>query len=293
MLAVMGTVALDTLALVDRLPARNEAARVREVRDDFGGCAGNVAAGLAGLGLEPRLVSSVGRDFPRTEYGQRLKRLGVDLAGLHFSDLPTSRAFLFTDPKGAQQIYYFPGASVEMAQCPPFRAGIAHFAAGEVACYPAFMARCERVSFDPGQETFHRGPEEIRACLPHVDYLFLNEHELRFLGKALDLSLEEILEAGPQVLIESRGPKGQVLHLPDRREASPAAKARLVDPSGAGDAHRAGFLYGLARGRKLETCARLGSVMAAFALEAVGAQSNLPSEAQLRERYKREFGSPP
>jgi ribokinase len=292
-LAVMGTVAMDTLALVERLPARNETARVTEVRDDFGGCAGNVAAGLATLGLRPRLVSSVGRDFPRTEYGQRLKRIGADLAGLHYSDLPTARAFLFTDKAGAQQIYYSPGASVEMGRCEPFKAGIAHFAAGEISAYPAFMARCERVGFDPGQEVFHRDPEEIRRCLPHTDYLFVNEHELRQLQKGLGMGIEDFLRVGPEVVVESRGPKGQVLHMRDQRVTCPAAKARLVEPSGAGDAHRAGFLYGLARGYRLEVCARLGSVMAAFVLEAVGAQGNLPSEAKLRERYKREFGSLP
>jgi nucleoside kinase len=290
-LAVMGTVAMDTLALVERLPGRNETSRITEVRDDFGGCAGNVAAGLASLGLRPRLVSSVGRDFPRGAYGQRLKRLGVDLGGLHFSDLPTSRAFLVTEPKGAQQIYFFPGASAEMGLCAPFAAGIAHFAAGEIAAYPPFMAACDRVAFDPGQEVFHRDPAHIAACLPHVDYLFLNEHELRFLGKALGMGIPDFLAAGPQVVVESRGPKGQVLHLRDQRIPCPPAKARPVEPSGAGDAHRAGFLYGLAKGLKLEACARLGSVMASFALEAVGAQTNLPTEAQLLARHKREFGA--
>lgn len=287
----MGTVAMDTLALVERLPGRNEAARVREVRDDFGGCAGNVAAALATLGLRPRLVSSVGRDFPKTDYGQRLKRLGVGLGALHYSDLPTGRAFLFTDPRGVQQIYYSPGASVEMGRCEPFRAGIAHFAAGEISAYPRYMQRCERVSFDPGQETFHRDPADIEACLEHTDFLFLNEHELKFLGKALGKGIEELLDAGPEVVIESRGPKGALLHMRDQRLTVPAAKARPVEPSGAGDAHRAGFLYGLARGLKLDACARLGSVCAAFVLEAVGAQTNLPTEAQLLERYKREFGA--
>lgn len=289
----MGTVALDTLALVDRLPLRNETALVKEVRDDFGGTAGNVAAGLATLGLRPRLVSSVGRDFPKSDYGQHLRRLGVELGALHFSDLPTARAFLFTEPRGAQQIYYSPGASLEMGRCGTFKAGIAHFAAGEISAYPRFMERCDRVSFDPGQESFHRDPKDIKACLPHVDYLFVNEHELQHLQKCLGMGIEDFLRVGPEVVVESRGPKGQVLHMRDQRVTCPAAKARRVEPSGAGDAHRAGFLYGLARGYKLEVCARLGSVMAAFVLEAVGAQGNLPSEAKLRERYRREFGGLP
>jgi len=289
----MGSVAMDTLALVERLPARNEVALVREVREDYGGTAGNVAANLASLGLKPRLLGSVGRDFARGDYAQHLRRLGVHLDNLHHSAHPTGRAFLFTDPHGAQQIYYSPGANLEMGSCEPLAAGIAHFSSGEIRAYPAFMARCETVSFDPGQEVFHRDPEHIRACLEHVDYLFLNEHELRFLGRALSMGVPEFLRAGPRVLVESRGEKGQVLHQPDGKLACPAAKARLVDPSGAGDAHRAGFLYGLARGLKLEACARLGSVCAAFAIESVGAQSNLPTEAALRERYKREFGALP
>jgi ribokinase len=289
----MGTVAFDTIALVERLPARNETARVREVREEHGGCAGNVAVALATLGLRPHLVSSVQRDFARTGYGQKLKGLGVELSGLHYSALPSSQAFLFTDPKGSQQIFFSPGAGVEMGKCPPFRAGIAHFAAGEVSCYPEFMQRCERVSFDPGQETFHRDPQDIARCLPHVDYLFANEHELAFLKKALGLGVPELLEKGPEVVVESRGARGQLLHMRDQRLATPPARARTADPSGAGDAHRAGFLYGLARGYKLETCAKLGSVMAAFVIEAVGAQSNLPTEALLKQRYKREFGELP
>jgi ribokinase len=287
----MGTVALDTLALVDRLPHSNEATRVREARDEPGGCAGNVAAGLALLGLRPRLVSSVHRDFPRTAYGQRLKRLGVDLQGLHYSALPTSRAFLFTDTKGDQHIYYAPGASLEMGLCAPFEAGIAHFAAGELTAYPPLMERCDKVAFDPGQEVFQRDAREVLRCLEHTDYFFVNEHELAHLRKHLRLDVAELLEEGPEVVVESRGAKGQWLHRRGERIVCPPAKARVVEPSGAGDAHRAGFLYGLARGHKLEQCARLGSVMAAFVLEAVGAQSNLPTEEQLLARYKKEFGA--
>lgn len=293
MLTVVGTVAFDTMARVPALPEREATAGVLELRPDLpGGTGGNVALALARLGAPPRLVSAVGEDFADCAYERALKEAKVDISGLHRASAPTSRAYVFFDGAGHQNTFFFAGASRALAQADARVSGRVHFAAGEISCYPKLMEQADWVSFDPGQEVFHRDLGELTACLPHVDLLFLNRHEREILESREGWTLDRLLGEGIGMVVETRGAGGCVVHTPKAHFAAPAVPATPRDPTGAGDAHRAGFLYGLERGAELGVAARFASVMGAFAVETVGAQGH-PTLDEAVKRYRAAFDESP
>lgn len=287
---VTGTIAFDTVVTVARLPVRNETARVERLSLLPGGAAGNVAFGLARLGARPRLVAAVGPDFAGSEYEARLRAVGVDLSGLLRLGLPTAHAVLASDPAGDQHVYFYPGASHLLADAPAPAAGIGHFTAGPIDRYASRMRACRTVAFDPGQECFHRDVAEITRLFPLVDVLFLNEHELARLRDAEGWTVRRLLDAGPDAVLVTLGAAGQEVHTRDGTERVPAVPVRVVEPTGAGDAHRTGFLHALAAGADVAAAARLGAVVASFAVSSLGTQAGLPTLAEARERYEKAFG---
>lgn len=294
MLTVVGTVALDTLAQVRNLAEAEETAGVVRLHPDLpGGTGGNVSMALARLGAPARLVSAVGPDFPGSSYERLLRQANVALDGLMHVPTPMSRAYIFFDGNGRQMTYFAPGASVSLTSEVSI-GGDAHFCAGEISTYPAFMEKCARVSFDPGQEVFHRDLKQILDCLPLVRILFLNKHELAHLEKVAGMDVPRLLEAGPEALVESRGAEGTLVHTRSGRFAAPGASVPAVaDPTGAGDAHRAGFLYALSRGADLGAAARFANVIGSFAVEKVGAQTGHPTLDDAVERHERVYKERP
>jgi len=290
---VVGTVAFDTLARVRTLPDPEATAGILELHPDLpGGTAGNVAMALARLGARPRLVSAVGPDFEGSRVEAALREAGVDLSGLAATRAPTARAYVFFDSEGRQVTFFHAGASRDLpdAQMAP---GRAHFCAGEIARYPSLMRRAEWVSFDPGQEVFHRDLAEVTACLPETDLLFLNRHERDRLEKDAGHDLARIFAAGVGAVVESRGAEGTLVHTPSGRFAAPGVPAAAVDPTGAGDAHRAGFLFALERGADYGRAARFANVCGSFVVEAVGAQAGQPTLAEALARHEKVYGERP
>jgi ribokinase len=294
MLTVVGTVAFDTLALVKALASVEQTGGVTRLQPDTpGGTAGNVALALARLGMPSRVIGSVGPDFVSSAYASAFAAAGIDAQGLVVGSLPTSRAYIFFDERGAQMTYFYGGASTEFVARPAtLPGGRAHFCAGEIAQYPALMEAADWVSFDPGQEVFHRDFGEIEACLALVDLLFLNKHELAiFEEKGWDL--RRFLDAGGEAVVETRGREGTLVHTKAGRFAAPAINVRAIDPTGAGDAHRAGFLFALERGADLGNAARFANVLGSFAVEHVGAQAGHPTLEQALERHQKAYGEAP
>lgn len=294
MLTVVGTLAFDTLARVQALPSKEETGGVLDlVADAPGGTAGNVAVALARLGAPPRLLAAVGPDFAASPYAATLAAEGVDVRAHVVPSASTSRAYVFYDGHGGQVTYFHPGASSQFRADPAAVAGErVHFCAGEIARYPPLMEAAGWVSFDPGQELFHRPFEDVAACLDHVDVLFLNRHELRVMENH-GWGLRRFFQAGATAVVETRSGEGTLVHSATGRFAAPAAPVRAVDPTGAGDAHRAGFLYALERTSDLGAAARFANVVASFAVEHVGAQTGLPRLEEALARYEKSFGGRP
>lgn len=293
-LTVVGTVAFDTLARMSALPAPEETGGVIDLTPDApGGTGGNVSMGLARLGAAPRLLACVGRDFSASTYHAMLVAAGVDTSALSTSERPTSRAYIFVDEKGHQVTYFYAGASTEWrADAASVADARVHFAAGEIAEYPPLMRAARWSSFDPGQEIFHRDFAHIDACIPLCDLLFSNRHELRILEER-GWPIRRLLDEGPDAVVETRGAEGTLVHTAQGRYAAPAVGVRAVDPTGAGDAHRAGFLYALEKGADHGVAARFANAVGSFAVEHVGAQIGQPTLAQAVERYEKAYGARP
>lgn len=291
-LTVVGTLAFDTLARVKALATPEHTGGIASLQADApGGTAGNVAVALARLGARCRVVSAVGPDFARSAYAAQLEAAHVDLSALFVGSLPTSRAYVFFDEAGAQVTYFYGGASREFAPPPEsLRGHRAHFCAGEISKYPALMEQAAWASFDPGQELFHRDFAQIEACLPHADILFSNRHEIRIFEQH-GWTLARLLEAGIEAVVETRGGEGTIVHTRAGHFPAPAIGVRALDPTGAGDAHRAGFLYAIERGADHGGAARFANVLGSFAVEQIGAQAGLPTLAQAIERHEKAYGA--
>lgn len=292
---VTGTIAFDTVATVRRLPGRDETARVEGLRRMPGGAAGNVAKGLARLGLRPRVVAAVGPDFGGSDYERDLRDAGVDLDGLVRSDdVATAHAISASDPDGSQHVYFFPGAAYSLPSTTSAGSDVGHFCAGPLDRYAERMRACRVATLDPGQEVFHRDVADVVRLLPLADVVFLNEFEADRVHKAAGLDAAGILAEGPRVLVVTQGARGQVVHEADgARTHVPVVPANVVEPTGAGDAHRAGYLYATALGASPVDAARVGAVLASFAVAAMGTQAALPTLDEARTRFEKAFGAWP
>ncbi|EMR74358.1 sugar kinase, ribokinase [Thermoplasmatales archaeon SCGC AB-539-N05] len=294
-LLVVGNMAYDTICNVKFLPEKNQATLIDDldVTPYFGGCAGNVAVIAGGLGIKTGIFSIVDKNFRNSKYLKQLKKYNIDITHLYYSKTSIAHSFVFTNPNEDQQIFYYPGASSELNKYTfDFKDyDYVHFAAGEISVYHKFMKKAVKngciVSFDPGQELFHRPfKEQILSCFPYVSYLFLNHHEACFLLKSIKKSnIEDLFFEKTDAIIVSNGEKGCTIHSKDQIIKIPAVRpSKLMDPTGAGDAHRAGFLVGLIRGYGLEQSGKIASATSSFVIEEKGAQTAVPSWNMIKGR---------
>lgn len=288
---VAGTTAWDTILRVDDLPDPDTARRASQIVDVPGGCAANTAVALARFGHAPSLLTAVGNDFDEVGLRAHLEEEGVKLDHVHEAkEEVTARAVLTTDDNGRQTIAYHEGATPQMTSLEPVDSAIGHFAPGEITAYPELMQACKTVTYDPGQETFYRPIPDVLAPVPLTDILLVNEHEAERIAQAYG-GIEDLLEDVEAILVSDE--KGQRLITSDERTRLDGVQADPVDLTGAGDAFDAGFVHGLSQGWNLPDAARFGSVTAAFAIEAIGAQEGLPSLEEALDRYEEAYGSPP
>jgi len=236
-------------------------------------------------------LSAVGADFADSDAEQALVDEGVDLSHLvRCEDERTAAAMMATDQAPEQTIIYDEGATPRMTELTPVEADLGHFAPGEITAYPELMARVDRVVFDPGQEVFYRPVEEILAPLDHVDILVVNEHEAGRLGAAVDGGIEA-LAAECEALVVTHA-DGQRVHVDGDVVEIDAIEADVVDPTGAGDALSVGLLHGLAEGMGIPEACRYGGALAACVVEHVGAQTGLPTPAEVEQRLAEADASP-
>jgi ribokinase len=295
-LLVVGNTAYDTIAEVRFLPDRNRATSIKNITLSNGGCAGNVAVITSKLGIKTSIYSVVGEDFKDSSYFKELRRNGVDLSHLQFVEELTARSFIFTDENENQQIYYYPGASSKLVEREVDfgRFANVHFTAGELSVYRNLMKKAIdcTISFDPGQEMFHRPvKEQVIDCLPYVSYLFLNEYESKFLLDFIgSKDIRDLFRGRIRAIIESRGKDGAVLYKKDSEIHLPAVRVEKVrDPTGAGDAHRGGFLVGIMKGYEEEEACMIGNIVASFVIQGRGTQTNIPTWKEVEGLLKRMF----
>ncbi|MEU9224278.1 carbohydrate kinase family protein [Streptomyces massasporeus] len=303
-IAVAGSIATDHLMtfpgrivdqlLADRLDHVSLSFLVDtlEIRD--GGVAANIAYGLAGLGHHPLLVGTVGRDFH--PYGQRLAERGVDVSAVHISTTRhTARFLCTTDPDGNQIASFYAGAmteasAIDLVDVLRGHGGIdlVHIGADDPAAMLRHTRACRAHGLpfiaDPSQQLARLDGGEIRELVDGADHLFTNEYEHGLLLAKTGWTRDEVLQR-VGTWVTTLGEKGsRIERAHDPALDVPAVPAVTVaDPTGVGDAFRAGYLASLTTGQSPVTCARVGSALAALALSFVGTQTYTASPSRLRE----------
>ncbi len=261
----------------------------------FGGTAGNIAYALGLLGERPLVIGSLGHDF--AAYHERLMKVGanVDFVKI-FVDTPTAYLEVSTDEQEQQQFTMYPGA-MEYASAPDAEtlptdawAIVSPGNLEDMLGLPElYRARKQKYFFDPGQQIPQLSSHQLKAGIAGSYALISNEYELEAIMAKTGWSEADIL-ANVEVLITTHGAQGSRIHSGGVTTHIPVVAAREVkDPTGAGDAYRAGLLKGLNAGWSLETAAKFASIMGVYAVESLGAQGHQVTFAQAQERYKKTF----
>ena len=275
----------------------NVAFLVPELRREFGGCAGNIAYSLKLLGSDPLVMGTVGDDSPL--YVERLKRLGIKLSCVRqVPQTLTAQAFITTDLDDNQITAFHPGAmnhSHENRVTRDLGAGLAIVAPdgkeGMLQHARELAGLGIPFMFDPGQGLPMFSGEELLEFVEQASYVAVNDYEGRLLEERTGRKLED-LAPKLKALILTRGAEGSVIHADGQRVDIPCAKAQaVVDPTGCGDAYRAGLLYGIASGFDWLKTGRLASLMGAIKVASRGGQNHSVTRDELRRLFRSNFGS--
>jgi adenosine kinase len=281
--------------LPEQIHILNVAFLVPEMRREYGGCAGNIAYNLMLLGGDPTIMATVGDDA--TPYLERLDKLGLSRAQVrHVPGSFTAQAFITTDLDDNQITAFHPGAmgfshlnKVDRANAtlgivaPDGREGMMQHARDFAAAGVPFI-------FDPGQGLPMFNGDELLDFMRLADYACFNDYEAKLLCDRTGRSLEQ-LATEVEALIVTRGGEGSEIHFDGQCQTIPCVTAdAIVDPTGCGDAYRAGLLYGIANGFDWIKTGQLAAVMGAIKIAHRGGQNHQPSKAEIGRRYETAFG---
>jgi len=286
--------------LPEKIHILNVCFMVNGLRERFGGTAGNIAYNLALLGEKPVILATAGKDFG--PYREWLTKLGLPLDGIkEILEEFTAGAYITTDLADNQITGFNPGAMKHRSEYRFDRvdpaaalAIVAPASMEDMLTYTrAFKARGVPYIFDPGQSIPAWGSAPLREMTEGALALIVNDYELEMYQQKTGMVLEDILGLTP-TLISTQGDRGSCWRTLDCREDFPAVPPRRVsDPTGAGDAYRAGLLKGLAIRLSWPEAIRLGAVLASFCVEEQGTQEHRVEVQQFRKRYQQNFGPPP
>jgi adenosine kinase len=274
---------------------------VEDLQIRRGGIAPNICFGLAGLGLEPLLVGSVGEDF--ADYRAWLERHGIQTWPVRVSETQhTARFMCTTDSVNAQIGSFYAGAMAEarLIELQPIaeRAGgldLVVISPNDPEAMQRHTDECRSRGYnfvaDPSQQLAWLDGVQIKRLIDGATYLFSNDYEDGLITQKTGWSHDEIVErVGVRVI--TRGAKGSTIEVAGepRLDIPIAREIARVDPTGVGDAYRAGFLAGLAWRLPLERCAQLGSQLASYAIEVVGTQE-YRFEGTFLTRFEEAYGT--
>ena len=306
---VTGSIAYDTIMvfpdrfrnhlLADQLHILNVCFLTPQMRREFGGTAGNIGYNLKLLGDEPLLMATVGEDI--APYLARLDDLGIGHKHLkRIGGEFTAQAFITTDLDDNQITAFHPGAmnhSHENRIDARLGAHLAIIGPDGKEGMLQHSRQCaeHRIPFlfDPGQGLPMFSREELLEMVRLADYLAVNDYEGKLLEERTGRSLADLARE-LKALIATRGAHGSTIYASGRQIEIPViAATALVDPTGCGDAYRAGLLYGIARDWDWETTGRLASLMGSIKIAQRGPQNHKPSRDEIAQRYKKAFGTSP
>lgn len=262
-----------------------------------GGCAPNIAYTLALLGERPVLMATAGQDFP--EYRQWLEAHGVDTSLVReIPDKFSASFFCSSDRDNNQIASFYTGAMANAGELSFADAGpcdLAIISPNDPGAMVKYAQECRRLGikyiYDPGQQCARSSGEELREGIVGAHMLICNDYEYELIRQKTGLEAAAMLQQSAAVIV-TRGERGSTIWTCEAEYAIAAVPpVREADPTGVGDAFRAGFLRGLALGANYQVSAQIGSVAAAFVLEQTGAQSHTFSWAEFSRRYEQHFGA--
>ena len=285
----------DTL-LADQLHKVNVSFLVPTLRTEFGGCAANIAYNLNMLGGDPLIMAAIGQDGG--EYLERFAQLGISTRAIRkIGHAYTAQCFVTADLDNNQINAFHPGAMQfahenNVADCGPLRVaiiapdgrdGMLKHAADCATLALPFM-------FDPGQQLPMFSGAELIDFIGKASYVAANDYEFEMLMERTGLTLPDIA-ARLEALIITRGEHGSEIYAAGERYEIPCVKAAaVIDPTGCGDAYRAGLLYGITSGFDWPTTGRLASLMGAIKIAHQGGQNHVFTATDIADRFEQEFG---
>jgi adenosine kinase len=306
---ICGSVAYDTIMvfrdhfknhiLPDQIHILNVSFLVPELRREFGGCAGNIAYSLKMLGGDPLIMATVGEDCQ--PYAYRMEKLRLSQA--HMRQVPntfTAQAFITTDLDDNQITAFHPGAMNFSHQnhiseardvglgivAPDGREGMLQHAREFHEAGVPFI-------FDPGQGLPMFNGEELLNFIRQADYVATNDYEAKMLQERTGKNIEELSRL-VKALVVTQGAQGSLVVVNGKSETIPSVKpAQVVDPTGCGDAYRAGLLYGIANDFDWPTTGRLASLLGSIKIAQRGAQNHQFTRDEVSRRFRETFGRAP
>ena len=303
---ICGSMAFDTIMvfhdhfknhiLPDQIHILNVAFLVPDLRREFGGCAGNIAYTMKLLGGDPVIMATVGDDFG--PYRERLNQFGLDQSRIRgVPQSYTAQAFITTDLADNQITAFHPGAMNHAHEnrvtdaagitlgivAPDGRQGMLDHAQQFHEAGIPFI-------FDPGQGLPMFSGVELQRFVELADYVAVNDYEARLLQERTGHKLEQLAK-DVKALIVTLGAQGSRIYANGEVHELPAARPRaIMDPTGCGDAYRAGLMTGMQKGLDWPTCGRLAGLMGAIKIGHRGGQNHRFGWDEITERFKTEYG---
>jgi adenosine kinase len=303
---ICGSMAYDTIMvfndrfknhiLPDQIHILNVSFLVPDMRREFGGCAGNIAYSLKMLGGDPLIMATVGQDWQ--PYSYQLEKLRLSTAHIRQVEQTfTAQAFITTDMDDNQITAFHPGAMNHshlnhIGEAKDVGLGIVSPDGREGMIQHAreFHEAGIPFIFDPGQGLPMFDGQELMHFIRQADYVTANDYEARLIQERTGKPVEELAKL-VKAFIVTHGAQGSEIHAGGHVEKIPSVKpAQVVDPTGCGDAYRAGLLYGIAHDFDWATSGRLASLLGSLKIAQRGAQNHAFTRAEIDGRFREAFG---
>lgn len=282
--------------LPEKIHVINVCFMVNGIVEKFGGTAGNIAFNLALLDEQSTVLASAGKDFDSYEIW--MKQHNLPMTGIRrIEDEFTAAAYITTDMSDNQITGFNPGAmrhpSLYQFNNEKPEETFAIISPGNFEDMLSFSRfykeRKIKYIFDPGQQIPVLSKDHLLEMITGSEILIVNDYELQLIEKAVDLTKPELLNLTKAVIV-TMGEKGSLVCKNGQEISIPVARAKkVVDPTGAGDAYRAGLIKGLISQQGLQVAAQMGSTIASFAVECYGTQEHHFTADDFQERYQKNY----
>ncbi|MDZ7799141.1 MAG: carbohydrate kinase family protein [Patescibacteria group bacterium] len=304
-IAVTGSIAYDRIMnfpgrfkdhiMPDKIHMLNVSFCADTFQEGFGGCSGNIAYNLKLLGLEPVIFSQAGSDF--NKYKKWYQKNKISLANIKiYKNEVTASAYIITDQDDNQITAFYPGAmknacSIKKSVLKKCRYLIVAPGNKEDMIKACQMAQSINLPyvFDFGQQITNLSKKELKPGILGSQVIIANDYEMSLMLKKTGLTKKKILDK-INLLVTTLGPKGSLFETKKEKIKIPIARPKNTsDPTGAGDAFRAGLIKGLLEGYPLEKVGRLAGLVSVYTVEKYGTQTHKFSKKTLAKRYKNNF----